>query len=210
VQNVVEFYLSDFIGAPKKDVSAIFIVGGYLGHEIPRLLRANPNAKITVFEPSQRYGSQLTRRFLANPRVQVERCAIADREGEMEFHETSLRGSGSLLPLGKLAMESYRARPAEKFMVPCITLDAYAKGASLDCLWIDVQGAELLVLKGAERLLPNVRSIFVEVSIRPELYRGSATFAEIDSLLRGFGFQLALLGLDKAVLTGNAFYIRTH
>jgi len=85
-----------------------------------------------------------------------------------------------------------------------------AKGASLDCLWLDVQGAELLVLKGAERLLPNVRSIFVEVSVRPELYRGSATFAEIDSLLRGFGFQLALLGLDKAVLTGNAFYIRTH
>lgn len=208
VQNVVEFYLADYLRVAPSAVSVIYIVGGHLGHEIPRLLGANPSCKITVFEPSPRYSGALSRRYAGNPRVRVESYAVADKAGETTFHETSLKGSGSLLPLGSLAMISYQAKQAESFAVQCVTLDQFAAGTCIDCLWIDVQGAERLVLQGAVQSLRNTKSVFIEVSVFPDLYQGSATMAEIDTFLRDQGFQIALLGLDKGNLTGNAFYVR--
>jgi FkbM family methyltransferase len=60
----------------------------------------------------------------------------------------------------------------------------------IDFLQIDVQGANLLVLKGAQTTLAHsVLAIQVEVEFS-ELYTGQALFADVDHFLRQQGFAL--------------------
>ena len=58
----------------------------------------------------------------------------------------------------------------------------------VDVVKIDVQGAELAVFKGAERVLSNALFVHTEVEF-VELYEGQPLFADIDTHLRGLGFQ---------------------
>jgi hypothetical protein len=52
---------------------------------------------------------------------------------------------------------------------------------------IDVQGAELLVLKGAEASLAHCRSMVVEAS-SIDVYEGGARWSELRAFLEGRGF----------------------
>ena len=83
---------------------------------------------------------------------------------------------------------------------------------AIDLLKVDVQGAELLVLRGAERTLPRVRMVFVEVSFRP-LYEGAAVFEEVYALLRENGLRMLSMeegfrGTDGELLQADALFSR--
>ena len=82
----------------------------------------------------------------------------------------------------------------------------------VDLLKLDVQGAELLVLRGAEKSLPRVRLVFVEVSFRP-IYEGSAVFADVYAFLRGHGFRMLSMeegfrGTDGELLQSDVLFSR--
>ncbi len=66
-------------------------------------------------------------------------------------------------------------------------LDDIPEVADADFLKLDVQGAELLVLQGAERTLDHVVVVQTEVEFL-ELYKGQPLFADIDAHLRRRGF----------------------
>jgi len=59
-------------------------------------------------------------------------------------------------------------------------------------LKIDVQGAELDVLRNAERLLKSTMLLHCEVEFL-EMYKGQALFGEVDQFLRSQGFMLHFL-----------------
>ncbi|MBS0338828.1 MAG: FkbM family methyltransferase, partial [Proteobacteria bacterium] len=58
----------------------------------------------------------------------------------------------------------------------------------VDFLKLDVQGAELMVLQGAERTLEDVVMVQVEVEF-VELYENQPLFADVDRYLRSRGFM---------------------
>ncbi len=66
-------------------------------------------------------------------------------------------------------------------------LDEVAEIAQLDFLKIDVQGAELAVLRGGRERLAQAAAVQIEVSFIP-LYRRQPVWAEIDLELRALGF----------------------
>lgn len=211
VQNVTQWHLNRYIGLENHhEVKLFYIVGGYLGNEIPFLLKRYPKLKIKIFEASHRYQDRLENRFSKEDRVFVNRMAISDRIGTAIFNETNLRGSGSLLEVGSLASEAYGTRPSETFEVNTITLDAVSATDQIDCLWIDVQGAEMLVLRGGVNTLLRTRSVFTEVSLKPNLYIRSVTLRELIDFFSKLGFEMVLLGLDKENLTGNALFVRVQ
>jgi FkbM family methyltransferase len=76
--------------------------------------------------------------------------------------------------------------------VEIITLDHFYDAeaiSNINFLQIDVQGADLDVLKGATHLLSrSVLAIQIEVEFS-ELYKGQALFSDIDSFLRGQNFS---------------------
>jgi methyltransferase FkbM-like protein len=71
-------------------------------------------------------------------------------------------------------------------------LDDVPEAAGADYLKIDVQGAELDVLRGAPRLLAEALVVHAEVEFVP-LYREQPLFADVDRTLRGAGYGLFAL-----------------
>lgn len=57
----------------------------------------------------------------------------------------------------------------------------------VDTLVVDVQGAELLVLRGAVRTLSTVKAVVSEVSTQP-LYAGGVLYPELAAFLQAHGF----------------------
>ena len=72
--------------------------------------------------------------------------------------------------------------------VDTVRLDSVV-GGPVDLLKLDVQGAELDVLRGAERLLADVLVIHTEVEFFP-LYRQQPLFDEVFAFLRDHSFDL--------------------
>ncbi len=73
--------------------------------------------------------------------------------------------------------------------LPMIRLDSLYTSESLAGYnhWVlDVQGAELLVLKGAGDLLRHCKSLLVEVSTR-QVYEGGVSWYQLESFLSDFG-----------------------
>lgn len=184
------------------------IIGTKYGFEIDPILDRYPEIIVDAFECSPRWIHHL-QIFKNNPRVNVIPKAVSSVSGSTTFFETNLEGNGSLLKIGNLHKEWYGSRQTDEFIVETITLDEYYKNSSVDLLWIDVQGAEKLVLLGATEVLKNVKAVFIEVTSQSDFYDGSATFHEISKLLEQSGFSLALLGMDFN-LTGNALFLHQN
>lgn len=72
-------------------------------------------------------------------------------------------------------------------------LDDIPEVASIDLLKVDVQGAELDVLKGAANKLAGVLLVESEVEFLPT-YKGQPLFADVDAFLRAQGFMLHTFG----------------
>ena len=180
-----------------------------MGNEVSAILRNYPNCEITIFECSKRYAEALTKKFLKELRVTIIEKAVSDKSGSVDFFETNLPGSGSVLNVGELAEKIYGMKQAEKFSVEAITLDEALKDIDIDILQIDVQGAELKVLEGASGALTRTKAIFTEISVLSDLYDGGVVFSELDDKLKNNGFTLALMGTDSH-LTGNALYLNLN
>jgi FkbM family methyltransferase len=87
-----------------------------------------------------------------------------------------------------------------------------------DMLKIDAQGSELMVLRGAHRVLGRAVVVHLEVSFVP-LYHDQPTFGEIDTHMRGIGFvphlfdaikrwPLCAGGDASQVLEADVVYVR--
>jgi FkbM family methyltransferase len=76
---------------------------------------------------------------------------------------------------------------------------------------IDVQGAELLALKGAKRILDFCKYLYVEVSLK-DFYKGGVKFNNIKKWLEKRGFRILLQpkGVHTNVLFKNIFFKTTN
>lgn len=61
--------------------------------------------------------------------------------------------------------------------------------SAVDFIKIDTQGYELPILKGGADYLDNVIGLEIEVEFAP-LYENQALFGDVDSFVRGYGFEL--------------------
>lgn len=86
--------------------------------------------------------------------------------------------------------------------------------ATSDLIKIHVQGAELEVLRGAEKTLERAQAVFVLASLI-ELYEGSPLFHEVQQFMVGRGFRLFDLAhfyhreLDGALAQIDAVFLKS-
>jgi len=92
------------------------------------------------------------------------------------------------------------------------TLDAYSEDNKLlpiDFLQIDVQGADLDVLKGAPSVVDNsTLAVQIEVEFE-ELYCGQPLFSDIDAYMRERGFKLFELHQTRQIRASSPIPRRT-
>ena len=114
--------------------------------------------------------AELLQRTAAEPffggRLKVVHCAAAAEAGEARFVISARGRASNALEVGGGRSPMVRAR--EIVMVPTLPLDDLLDQlAAPTFVKIDVEGAELLVLRGASRLLSEIRPrIYVEVDQR--------------------------------------------
>ena len=76
-----------------------------------------------------------------------------------------------------------------------------------EMIYLDVQGAELMVLKGAGELLENAKYIWTEVS-SGLCYEGAVSYIEIIQFMSLYNFQLAHLELFQSLGFGDALFVK--
>jgi len=97
--------------------------------------------------------------------------------------------------------------------VPAQTLDGllaerqYAANA-FNIAVLDIQGAELLALRGATGLLERLEGLLVEINFA-ELYENCAQIEDIDDFLAARGFVRVMTMSPYKSSYGDAFYLRT-
>jgi FkbM family methyltransferase len=140
-------------------------------------------------------------------------CAVIGDEDnkEVEFMVTNNMQSSSILNLKTHKEEHPWVHEISRSKRTLITLNTLLHQLekthdAFDFINLDIQGAELMALKGATKLLPYIRSIYTEVNIK-ELYEGCAQMFEIDDFLNTWGFKRVATEMTSHGW-GDAFYIK--
>lgn len=156
--------------------------------------------------------------------------AISNSIGEQTLYVTKHPMCSSLYPPNEAFLSRFEGLPELVNLdftveLETDTLDNFFKEENqknIDFLQIDVQGADLDVLRGAMQLLPSVMAIQIEVEFA-ELYLNQPLFPDIDSFLKKQGFSLFDLACSRCrrlqlpivsgmhpgqLLWGEAYYLR--
>jgi len=75
---------------------------------------------------------------------------------------------------------------------------------------IDAQGAELMVLNGAKKLLSlnYLTSIFVEITVEQPFYENNSSFQDVKNLLKEYNFNLKDIYWHSKNKWGDALFIK--
>ena len=144
--------------------------------------------------------------------VYVAHAAVSDINGVVKLRVTSANQSSSILALGKHREIYPSIREVEQAEVPSRMLDTLLKEegqspSDYNFLNIDIQGAELLALRGSLGLITSIDAINTEVNLL-ELYEGCAMLKELENFLALQGFNRAAMATPWHPSWGDAFYVR--
>jgi len=136
--------------------SSCIDVGCYRGQILREMLRLAPAGRHIAFEPVPANYEWLVRQF---PTVAVHHCALSDAPGSSTFQHVQ----------GRPARSGLRRVPypdsdevVVEIEVALDTIDRRVEpGTPVDLIKIDVEGAELQVLAGAERLLSEQHPVLL-------------------------------------------------
>lgn len=136
----------------------------------------------------------------------------SEKSGELvTFHKSSNEGLSSSL-LSPKDHTSYfpTVKFANTIQLTTTTLSEVKKNYSLpavDYLVLDVQGAEMMVLKGLdEEMLANINYMFLEVS-STEMYEGQALLPELKTWLEERN-MICVAGCSTDLKHTNAFFVK--
>jgi len=182
-------------------VRIIFEVGCSDGTDTLRLAAAFP-AEVHAFECNPHALVEARRRCAGANAVRLVEKAAWDADCTIPFFPVTAaveKETGKVIK-NPGASSCFEARPdylsqyfQTEVMVEATRLDTYCarRGiTSIDLLCMDVQGAELRVLKGLGTLLERVRYIITEIEVKP-LYYGQALYPEVHGYLKASGFRQA-------------------
>ncbi len=176
----------------KIEFATILDVGANTGQFSMSVHSIHPKIEIHAFEPIPDVFAILQSRFQSESNLHAHNLAISDSNSIADFEVNESSASSSLLPLDETHKQMYPgARKTRKIKVNVSTLDWWAEDRKLKqpiLLKLDVQGNELRALRGALSVLTSVDYVLTEIDIGA-LYKGQATFHEIDQLLYGVGLQ---------------------
>jgi len=165
-------------------------VGGNVGVTTVTMAKAvGEEGRVYTFEPDPGNLEVLRRNLTINRlrNVRVFQMAVVDRVGEVEFY------GGTVVP----------EEGSEAASVRATSLDAFFSEEGLgkvDLINIDCEGSELMVLKGAERLLrENDVGIFCELH-HSLLGKLGQSVRDIVGYLRALGFEVYGVSLEDLSL----------
>ena len=143
----------------------------------------------------------------------VYNALITDKDDEeITFNISNNIQSSSIFEFGTHSYEHPEVIYVDKIKIKSITIDTFFTRNNLNAskydFWnFDIQGAELLALKGAINSISYAKAIYLEVNEK-ELYINCALIQEIDAFLAKYNFKRVLTHMTQYGW-GDALYILT-
>ena len=177
-----ESAIQDAMGKELKSARLFFDVGANIGIFTLLAMRVMPpGGRAVAFEPHPETAQDMRLQLQANDltdRVTVVEAAAGDRCGSIEM---DVDANSVMVRLATLSSATRK----KTLRVKLTTIDEQARllGELPDIMKVDVEGAEILTLKGADRVLGERKPVlFVEVHT-PEIAE------ELYPLLEGYGYS---------------------
>lgn len=173
----------------------VWDIGAHFGYH--SFCFAKLGAQVLAFEPNATNVSQFRLNLERNPalagRIRLLELAVSDTDGRTTFLESNdLRGQSSgshletaLPPLDKKLYAGFESKSVPTSRMD--TLISETKERPPDVIKVDVEGAELLVLKGGSNFLPARKPILLM-----EIHHIRLMF-QIGQLLASWGYETRLL-----------------
>ena len=168
---------------------------------------------IVWIEANPEISNRLSKKFESEKNTKVINALITDVDNqEFIFNITNNEQSSSILELGKHKNLYPNIFYTKKISLFSKTIDTLVKEHQIkekfDFMNIDVQGAELLVLKGAKNTLKTVKAVYTEINT-DYVYKDCALIDEIDSYLFNFDFKRVETKMHQDHPWGDALYLKT-
>jgi FkbM family methyltransferase len=171
-------------------VSGIIHIGANAGQE--RDLYAGYGLDVLWFEPIPAVFDELCKNISALPKQRALNHLVTDRDGEKYLFNVANNGgaSSSILEFDRHSELWPEVTTQAVITLKSVTLDTLLGDEDrYQAIVLDTQGSELLVLKGATRVLSKIRYVTAEAADF-ESYIGCARVDDIVQFLGDFGFKL--------------------
>lgn len=192
------------------DITGVFHIGAHECEEIQfyrNVLKLNLNDILWIEAMPDKVEMALNRGI-----PNVYNSIITDKDDEdVTFNVSNNGQSSSILNLKTHLEEHPHVFYTSQFNGKSITIDTFFRRNNINPskynFWnFDIQGAELMALKGSEESIQNVKAIYLEVNEK-ELYENCGMIGEIDDFLLKHNFERVLTNMTKHGW-GDALYLK--
>lgn len=181
----------------KSEIKVILDIGSRDCEQSVEFYNNFPNATIIAFECNP--NTLPLCRSKINERIKLVEGAVTDYDGEITFYPINQNltittwadgnpGASSIFKSnGQYTVEHY---VQDEIKTNCHRLDTVLKNMGIDkvdVIWMDLQGAELLALKGLGKYFENVDYIHTEISFKP-IYENQVLADELETFIENAGF----------------------
>ncbi len=172
----------------------IIEVGAHIGTDTVKLSRFINDGKLICFEPDPRNIISL-RKLQKKIQLELVEKAVGKEDGKVTFYQSFGKKFGvereiTDLSSTKKPMQVKDKHSWVKFVaitVQATTLDNYYELnnlSAIDLIWADIQGGELDLVLGAQKVLQNTQLFYFECVMNSvELYAGKPTYEQILSAM---------------------------
>ncbi|MCJ2541947.1 FkbM family methyltransferase [Thermostichus vulcanus] len=193
------FPISEILGKDMPFIKIVDVGAMFLGGDNFDKLVQEGHAQVIGFEPQKEECEKLNARALteAPSADKVKRTYLPYYIGDgsrRKFYLTNVGYTSSLYKPDEEVLKHFEGlsdvcQVIRTEEVQTTRLDDIPELGEVDFLKIDVQGAELDVIRGASKTLKNITVIQTEVEYIP-IYKNQALFSDVDVALREHGFWL--------------------
>lgn len=203
-----------------ENIKIIFEFGARYGEDTVQFAIKYPHATIYTFECNPNTLPICKQNISEFKNIILTERAVSDQDGEISFFsidkektitswEDGNQGASSLFKASKkYPVENYVQK---EIKVESITLKTFMKNndiENIDILWMDIQGAELLALKGLENKLNNVKIIHLEVEFL-KIYLRQPLFQNVKKFFKNKEFSF--LGFtSKNIYSADAVFANNN
>jgi FkbM family methyltransferase len=183
-------YIINLLRSLNIGVTGVLHIGAHECEEMPFYSKLGLNDKDVIWiDAISEKVEQAKNRGIPN----MYNAVVTDSDDkDISFNISNNNESSSVLEFGTHSTEHPHVFFTSKIEMKSITVDTFFKRNGIDgskCnFWnFDIQGAELMALKGAINSIKHAKVLYLEINEK-ELYKGCALVTEIDSFLEGYGF----------------------
>lgn len=194
--------LVNFMKKYQYPVKSIVEIGARDCSETVGFAKTYRNAKIYAFEWNPQTLPLCRKQVKPYKNITLIEKAVSNKNGKVSFFAIDPKktvttwkdgnpGASSLFQAsGKYPVEQYAQK---KISVQSVRMDSFVRKngiSSIDLLWMDIQGAELMALKSFGDFISNIKIIHTEVEFF-EIYKKQPLFKQIKRWLHKNNFVLA-------------------